>query len=287
MADNVLNTDVSKASTPWYKRVSWGAIFAGSVVAIGIQITLSVLGLAIGLASINPFQDPNPGAIATGSIIWLVISGIIALFCGGWVTGRLSGDAVRLDRALNGLVVWGLTAIFSIYLTATSISAVLGGVFGTLGSALSGAAGLVPSAAQMLGDGQSPLAGVQEQAQELIQQAQEASPQERQAIQQDVQTILNAINQILAQGDLSQDMRQQVTSILANHTDMSQQQADSTVNAWINQAQQLAQAVQQRAQAAKAAVAAAATGVFFALVLSGLAAAFGGVLAGNPAWNKP
>src|SRR4051794_33101985 len=37
-------------------KVSWGAIIAGLVVALGAWIILSVLGLAVGLSSVDPSQ---------------------------------------------------------------------------------------------------------------------------------------------------------------------------------------------------------------------------------------
>ncbi len=37
-----------------FKRVSWGAIFAGALVSISTLLLLNLLGAAIGFASIDP-----------------------------------------------------------------------------------------------------------------------------------------------------------------------------------------------------------------------------------------
>src|SRR5688500_12764152 len=92
-------------------RLSWGAIFAGAVAALGVWMMLYALGLALGLSSLDP-NDPNTlkssGAF-TG--IWGLITPLAALFVGGMVAGRGAGIVTKLGGAIHGLVVWGLTAL--------------------------------------------------------------------------------------------------------------------------------------------------------------------------------
>ncbi|RYY08132.1 MAG: hypothetical protein EOO36_24060, partial [Cytophagaceae bacterium] len=58
---------------PARKRISWGAIFAGTVLAIVLQLALSLLGLGIGLGTIDPLTEQNPMAgIGTGAAIWWI-----------------------------------------------------------------------------------------------------------------------------------------------------------------------------------------------------------------------
>jgi hypothetical protein len=45
-----------------FARISWGAIFAGAVVAIATQLVLTLIGGAIGLATLNPATGQNPSA---------------------------------------------------------------------------------------------------------------------------------------------------------------------------------------------------------------------------------
>lgn len=71
-----------------------GAVFAGIVVTLALQLILGILGLAIGANSINPLQEQNPASgLGTGTVIWFAISTLLALFSGGWVAGRLAGIA--------------------------------------------------------------------------------------------------------------------------------------------------------------------------------------------------
>ena len=64
-------------------RISWGAILAGSAVALGIFFLLSTLGAAVGL-SVNDRVDATK--METGVIAWAVVTTVAALFVGGIVT---------------------------------------------------------------------------------------------------------------------------------------------------------------------------------------------------------
>ena len=60
---------------PALKRISWGAIFAGTVLAIVLQLALSLLGLGIGLGTIDPLTEQNPmSGIGTGAAIWWIVT---------------------------------------------------------------------------------------------------------------------------------------------------------------------------------------------------------------------
>src|SRR5262245_900727 len=86
------------------KRISWGAVFAGLAVALVIQITLSILGIGIGLSTVN-FENNNPGigeVVRNSAAIWLVFTALVSLYVGGCVAGRLAGLPRRQDALLHG-----------------------------------------------------------------------------------------------------------------------------------------------------------------------------------------
>ncbi len=37
-----------------FARISWGAIFAGAIIALATQLVLTLIGTAVGLATLNP-----------------------------------------------------------------------------------------------------------------------------------------------------------------------------------------------------------------------------------------
>ena len=131
-------------------RLSWGAILAGVVVATALQITLTVLGLAIGLGT----WDTGDGlrGFGIGAALWLVLTALVGLFIGGRTTGRLAGVLTRGDGALHGIVMWGVSTLLAVWMIAGGAGALLGGAFGVLGrTAAAATSGVVGAAGQVAG----------------------------------------------------------------------------------------------------------------------------------------
>jgi hypothetical protein len=113
--------------SPAFPRISWGAVFAGAVVALGIWAMLYALGLAVGMAVLDP---DDPGTVKSSGIftgIWGLITPLAALFVGGVVAARCSGVIRRLDGAIHGLVVWGLATVAGAWLVANLLSTLVTG----------------------------------------------------------------------------------------------------------------------------------------------------------------
>jgi hypothetical protein len=136
-----------------FKRISWGAVFAGVLIALVVQLLLSLLGLAIGFGSIDPMSESNPFAgLATGALIWWIISMLIALFVGGWAAGRLSGIFTSFDRVLHGILAFSVYSLVTFYLLTTTVGGIISGVGGLVGQTLSlagqGVSAVAPEIAQ-------------------------------------------------------------------------------------------------------------------------------------------
>ncbi len=112
--------------TPVTRRVSWGAIFAGSVVALSLQLMLNLLGLAIGLGVADPAAADRQ-AIAIGAGVWLLVTTIVSVFAGGWAAGRLAGIPRRVDGLLHGFVTWALATFVAFSLLMSGAGALAGG----------------------------------------------------------------------------------------------------------------------------------------------------------------
>ena len=128
------------AHTILVNRVSWGAIFAGVVVALVVQVLLTMLGVGIGVATLDPGAGDNP-AVSTFSVvtgIWYVLSGIIAAFAGGYIAARMSGKTVATTGALHGLTTWAFTTLLVLYLLSTAVGGIVGGAFNGITSAVGG-----------------------------------------------------------------------------------------------------------------------------------------------------
>jgi len=96
---------------PVHSRVSWGAIFAGAMVALALYLLFSVLGTAIGLTVSRNVEANELGA---GAAIYAILVNLIALFVGGWVTSQCAVGENKLEAVVYGVILWGV--VFSILL---------------------------------------------------------------------------------------------------------------------------------------------------------------------------
>ncbi|WP_293787104.1 hypothetical protein [uncultured Pedobacter sp.] len=119
----------NKPAIGFISRLSWGAIISGVLIAIAVQLLLSFLGLGIGFGSINPLEEAKPfSGLGTGALIWWIITMLISVFTGGWVSGWFSNHIQRTDLILHGLLTWCLLTFLNMYLITSSVGKVIGGV---------------------------------------------------------------------------------------------------------------------------------------------------------------
>jgi hypothetical protein len=297
------------------KRVSWGAIFAGTVVILGIQLFLSVIGISVGGASINPTSEAHPfSGIPVGAGIWFGVSGLIALFVGGWVAGRLAGVPRRVDGLLHGAVCWGLANLAFLFVMTTAVGTVLGGVTSVAGKALSlagsGIGQLAKEGLQSANLDNIDITDIKNEAAVLLKQTRKPELQpkrlERDAKNlgntaeanagnaaknpQTADTELNSLlDRVFAKGQEKLDAidRDAIANVLVARTGMPRSEALQTVDNWeatFNQAKakakQVAQQAEQKARDAGEKVASgvsrAAAWYAVILFLEALAACFGG-----------
>jgi hypothetical protein len=82
-------------------RVSWGAILAGAVMAMAVGFILSLLGAAI----------------------WAVVTTVVALFIGGWITSQCVVGETKTESVVHGIIMWGVVLAMLLWLTAAGIGA--------------------------------------------------------------------------------------------------------------------------------------------------------------------
>lgn len=265
------------------KRMSWGAVLAGAVVALSVQLLLSLLGLGIGLATVDPAAGDTPGAasfgIATG--IFYAIVTLISLFAGGWVAGRLAGMPVRTDGLLHGLVTWSVAMLLLLYVVTTTVGALLSGTLGIVSSTLQAAGQGVQAAAGAAagsGIGDEAMSKLERQAEQLLGDAQQAVGA------QDTAGLLERVIAV-AEGGLSDQERQGIIDQIVQQTGITSEEAEAQLQQLEAQYQEARAAAEQQArEAAQATAEAVSRGSFWsfvALLLGAIAAAVGG-LVGTP-----
>jgi len=108
----------------YHDRVRWGPIVAGIAIALGTQLGLSALAIAIGLSAGATGADA--GSVGLGVVIWSIISLLISLFLGGWVMAQSCGPMTKKTAILNAAILWGTTLALSSWLLASGISGAVG-----------------------------------------------------------------------------------------------------------------------------------------------------------------
>lgn len=271
---------VSRAS--YFRHMSWGAVIAGMVMAVGLQIVLSLIGTAIGMSTIDPLRyngSPDASSFGIGAAIWFIVTSIIALFAGGWVAGHLAGSPEKTDSMLHGLLAWGLATILTVYLLASAIGSVVSGGANAVGSAakvagtgVAAAAGpAVDMAQRQLASGGISMDDITAQAKQLLAQtgvpalqpgalANQASTAADQlknaptAAGSNVDNIQNAIQKIITSGKDTVEKvdRDALVNVVMAQANVSQAEAETRVDGWIKSYQEARVAFEQKkAQAAQ------------------------------------
>jgi hypothetical protein len=131
-------------------EISWGAVIAGAIIGLVVQLILNMVGIGIGLSTVDAVavDTPSASSISIGAGLWWVISGIVAAGIGGYLAGRLSGKPSHSTTAYHGLISWAVSMLVVIYLVSSATSGLIAGAFNGATSMLGGAGKAVGSSAQ-------------------------------------------------------------------------------------------------------------------------------------------
>ena len=260
------------AHTIMVNRVSWGAIFAGVVIALVVQVLLTMLGAGLGIATIDPASNGSPAAstfsIAAG--IWYVVSGILASFAGGYIASRMSGRTLPTTGALHGLTTWAFTTLVVLYLLSTAVGSIVGGAFSGVASALGGVGQTVAQSAAPALANSNPLDAIKNQIQ--------ATGTDPQALAASAADSIRAL--VLSDNGGTPEAKQKAAETLAQARDIPIDQAKQQVDQIVKQVRESIDTAKQTAvKAADTAASVVSTGAllaFVGLVLGAIAAWFGG-----------
>lgn len=248
----VAQVDTADVVVPVFSRLSWGAVIAGTIITLMIQLALNLLGISFGLASWNPEDnagEDTPRSFLTESAIWMGATTFFALFIGGWVAGHFAGVPDTTDGLLHGIMVWGVSMILTLLLLLTSVgrivssmSSLMGQGLHLLGEVTQGAAHIAGSAArgaaQAAGniasaagsDGQRAdgpdisLEEIQAEARQLMREAGIAPERVQAEIRNMQHDVEDAVSETVQHPD---DAEQQLSTTLARILQRGQRLADS------------------------------------------------------------
>ena len=125
-------------------KVSWGGIFGGVLVAVGLLLLLTALGLAIGISAADP-GETEVSTLGTGAGIWAGVALLLALFIGGLVSTRIGAISDGATGFFEGALVWVVSILLMLYFASSGVSMLAGGAFQLVGGAAQALGGVVQS----------------------------------------------------------------------------------------------------------------------------------------------
>ncbi|MDO8883689.1 hypothetical protein, partial [Pseudotabrizicola sp.] len=252
--------------------IDWAAIFGGGVVAVAVGSVFAGFGAVLGLSTIS--AEPGKGSFSfmlVISALWIIATLVSSYAAGGYIAGRMrrrvdsvGADEVTVRDGINGLVVWGLGIVASLFLlgaavsttvsavgsAATTVGAVAGDVATATGSVVGGVAeGAVSAAGAMVPEQavQNPMAYVSDT---LLRPAQAtAGTNAPETVARETASIMG---NIALTGEVSDAERSYLISAVVANTSVSQPEATTRVDNAIATAQKTRADAIQTAETAKA-----------------------------------
>jgi len=252
-------------------RISWGAILAGTLTALAVVSMLNLLGLGIGFSTIDPMTENDTlNGLGMGTLIWLGLSNLVALFVGGMVAGRMSGYPSISDGALHGFLSWALFTLVSFFLITSAIGTMVNGmssaVSGLFGGSQNDTVKVILDKAQVKGEDNITFSyeNIKKEAFQLINKAEkynvlseDASENMRQAVneaEKDTRQAFNDLNldknidefindlsfdlddngdlQISVDGEVDFFDKEKLKNYLAENTELDEAEINGLINKW-------------------------------------------------------
>lgn len=266
-------------------RVSWAAVFGGTLIMLITLMLLSLLGIGIGIGSINPMEEARSmEGIGTGALVWWVISNIAAVFVGAFAAAKLTNLSYKSSGLLHGILTWSLYTLISFVLMTSAVGAIISGVGGAVSKSLSAVGKGVSEATSIANQINT------DRINRLIQDAL-AQDQGMGAGGQEFDIDLMAVAEevFIENGQINTEIeREEVVQAVADNSSLSPADAERAADVIVQEYEQMKPKFQQLKQRAETTgqqvadtVSKAAIWAFVALVLGLGTAAIGGSL-GKP-----
>lgn len=275
----MITNDYSPAlDIPNRSGVSWAAIFAGAAAAAALSLILVVLGAGLGFAAASPWADEGASAKALGvsTVIWLLLTQIIASGFGGYIAGRLRvkwanlhGDEVYFRDTAHGFLAWAVATLIT--------AAMVLGTAGSLASAGAQAGAMAGSTAVTAAASSNSNADPMGYFVDTLFRSEGPAPVSDDAANTVAARILG---RAIVDDSLMPEDRAYLAQLVAQRTRLSQVEAEARVDQVFAQVQQAKVKAKQAADAAAKAAAWTALWTFVGLLcgafFASLAALYGG-----------
>lgn len=274
---------VTDIRLPYAPAASWGSIIGGVVTVLAVSILLSLLGTALGFGMIDAQAQHPLDGVGTTFGIWSAVCLIVSLGAGGFVAGRLAGinglshgflvwgTSLLLTVALSVMVVSGAARMTGQALGAVSSAAgsLVGGVGSAAGKGVGNVADWLGNEFDLDLDTDVRSGKVSEKVEQALRKSHIKALQpdylkdQLKGAKSDVEAAIrklrvsdaefgevadNLIDKLQQRADgITSDIdRDEVVQALTSNTDMSQQEAERTVDQMLEQYQAASQEINQR-----------------------------------------
>lgn len=264
--------------------VSWGAVIAGAVIAVAVSAMLVTGGTGLGFLSMSPWrgEGASGSTLAISSIVWMLLSQIIAYGVAGYVAGRLRtkwtdavSDEIYFRDTAHGFLVWALSAVLALVVVGSTIASVVSGTT-KAGTALAVAAtGTVAGQTAETGSGQNAMDYFTDV---LLRPADASATPAPGETRQEVSRILT---RSVASGQLSDTDQTYLVKVLAQRAGVDEATAQQRIAQVKEQAQQAEQKALEAADIARKAAAAFALWAFASLLIGAFVASFAATIGGR------
>ena len=283
--------------------VSWAAIFAGAAAAAALSLIMFVLGTGLGLSAVSPWANEGIEADTLGisGILWITLTAVAASGLGGYIAGRLrtrwvgtAQDEVYFRDTAHGFLSWAVATLLTASLLTSAITAVVSGGI-KAGAAVAGgavkSAGLATAAVGANADEM----GISEdstgyfidsmfrkQPAGAIAPTDPAAPMPSNGSNSSGEVPAAEVGRIffnaLRNDSLPAADAQYLAQVVAQHTDLSQQEAETrvteTFNTWQTKMQEAETAAKEAADKAREASAYMSLWLFVSLLLGAFTASW-------------
>ena len=263
--------------------VSWAAVIAGAVIAAALTITLITGGSGLGFLAISPWHNNGASGttLAVGTIVWLMLTQIIAYGIGGYVTGRLRTkwndvhtDEIYFRDTAHGFMVWALSSIVGVVLLSSVAASIISGT-AQAGATVAGTSAGVVGAAAINSDDEFSL----DYYTDTLLRSNNPSRADN---HKEVSTILT---RSLLRGELAADDKDYLISVVAQRAEISEAEARARLQDVVDSAKQAVEKLETQAREAadevRKAAAIFALWAFASLLLGAFIASFAATIGGR------
>ena len=227
--------------------VSWGAIFAGAAAAAALSLILLLLGTGLGLSSVSPWANEGVSTTTLGvsTILWLTFTQLAASAMGGYLAGRLrtrwlavDTDEVYFRDTAHGFLAWAVATVGTAALLTSAVTSVVGAGLQAGASVAGGASATITATASGAGAAAGSELSASDSGEPLSYfvdslfrpEAGERASAPAAGTDASLAEVTRIFVNALRTGSLPRDDVRYVGQVVAERTDLTQQEAEARVN---------------------------------------------------------